>query len=250
MSNQEFGVLTEDKTAFGTCHNYFEGLWDQAQSDLKVKCIDAWETELKDYLVKHGNIFDMGSLNDYGSKVGFEPDTETLIPPIFSEQQKSFVKFVGSSDNRVSHETPIIKELENSECHKVLAYPRNRRPINVSKGSIMFIARLEKDPVDILIFGRAIAKEYEEGRDDASEEDINRRSRRERWSHYIRVRNAEFVAGTMDEGISLYEMMNELGSDAFEPTKKISLKGKEIQIHIKQTYDIQTLGSHKRASTG
>ena len=135
MSNQEFGVLTEDKTAIRTYHNYFEGLWDQAQPDLKVKRIDAWETELNDYLVKHGNIFDTGSLNDYGSKVGFELGSETHIPPIFSEQQKSFVKFLGSSDNRESHETPIIKELESSECHRVLVYPRNRRPRIVSKGS-------------------------------------------------------------------------------------------------------------------
>ncbi len=220
MSNQEFGVLTKDKTAIRTCHNYFEGLWDRAQPNLEVKLLDTWETELNDYWINHRNISDRRVLNDYGSNVGFAPDSKTIVPPIFSEQQKSFVKFLGSRDNRVSLEFPIIKELESSECHRVLAYPRNRRPRNVSKGSIMFIARLVKDPVDIRIFGRAIAKEYEEGRDDATEEDINRRDWRERWSRYIRVHNVEFVAGTMEEGISLYEMMNELGSDAFHSTQQ------------------------------
>ena len=132
------------KQAIKTCHNYFEGLWNKAQPDLETKSLYSWETELKESLVKHGNIFDMGFLNDYGSKVGFDPDPEALIPTIFSEQQKSFVKFLGSSDNRVSLEVPIIEELTRSECHRVLAYPRNRRPRSVNNGSIMFIAKVGK----------------------------------------------------------------------------------------------------------
>ena len=46
-------------------------------------------------------------------------------------------------------------------------------------------------------------KSMKKVRDDATEEDIKRRDWRERWSRYIRVHNAEFVAGTMAEGISL-----------------------------------------------
>ena len=179
MSNQEFGVLTKDKTAIRTCYDYFEGLWGQAQPNLEVNCLDKWETELKNYRIDHGNIIDRGALNDYGSKVGIAPDPKTIVPPIFSEQQKFFVKFVDSSKNRVSLEFPIIKQIESSECHRVLPYPR--LPRIVSKGSIMFIARPVKDPDDIRIFGRAIAMEYEEGRDDATEEDINRRDWREHW---------------------------------------------------------------------
>lgn len=226
MSNQEFGVLTEDKTAIRNCHKYFERLWNQAQPDLEAKSLYSWEIELKESLVKHGNIFEMGFMNDYGSKVGFELGTETHVPPIFSEQHKSFVKFLGSSNNRVSLETPIIEELKRSECHRVLAYPRKRRPRIVSKGSIMFIARLVNDPVDICIFGRAIAQKYEEGRDDATEEDIKRRDWRERWSRYIRVHNAEFVAGTMNDGISLNQLMAKLEFDAFHSTQQNKAKGK------------------------
>ena len=81
------------------------------------------------------------------------------------------------------------------------------------------------DPDDIRIFGRAIAQEYEEGRDDATEEDIKRRDWRERWSRYIRVHNAEFVAGTMAEGISLNELMAELECDAFNSTQHNKMKG-------------------------
>jgi len=40
------------------------------------------------------------------------------------------------------------------------------------------------------------------------------------WPHYVRVRHGEFVSGTLSNGVSLNELMNVLGSDAFASTQR------------------------------
>ena len=87
----------------------------------------------------------------------------------------------------------------------------------------MFMARLVKHPTDILIFGRGIGMQYVEGRDDASPSDIEKRPWKAKWSRYVRVHNVEFVSGTLSNGVSLNELMQELGSNSFAPTKRNAL---------------------------
>jgi hypothetical protein len=67
---------------------------------------------------------------------------------------------------------------------------------------VIFIARLTHDPNDIRVFGRAIGMHYVPGRDEASPQDIARRNWKATWSRYVRVHHAEFIAGTMANGVS------------------------------------------------
>ena len=63
-------------------------------------------------------------------------------------------------------------------------------------------------------------------RDNASPEDIALRPWKEKWPRYIRVHHAEFVAGTMANGVSLNELMERsLGSDSFTPTQRNAARG-------------------------
>jgi hypothetical protein len=82
------------------------------------------------------------------------------------------------------------------------------------------MARFVDEPADIQIYGRAKGLKHVPGRDDASPEDIARCPWKEDWPHYIRVYGAEFLAGTLQIGISLNRMMEELGSDAFSSTQR------------------------------
>ena len=66
---------------------------------------------------------------------------------------------------------------------------------------------------------------YREERDDATQADIDRRPWRARWSRYIRVHHAEFVDGTMDNGVSLGELMSALGADSFASTQRNATRG-------------------------
>ena len=67
---------------------------------------------------------------------------------------------------------------------------------------------------------------HEPGRDDATPEDIALRPWKETWPRYIRVHHAEFVAGSMENGISLNELMDTLGADSFAPTQRNLASGK------------------------
>jgi hypothetical protein len=84
----------------------------------------------------------------------------------------------------------------------------------------MFMGRLIEDPNDVMIYGRAIAKHYEEGVDDAKENDFRIREWRRGFTHYIRVHSAEFMGGTLTQAISLNELMDVFGAEAFESTRR------------------------------
>ena len=90
---------------------------------------------------------------------------------------------------------------------------------------VIFIGRLTRNPNDTRVFGRAIAMAHRPGRDDATEADIALRPRRQKWPHYIRVHHAEFVDGTLGNGVSLSELMDTLGADSFATTQRNAARG-------------------------
>jgi hypothetical protein len=136
-----------------------------------------------------------------------------------------FVKFFGRADNRSWRERPIADVVATSGSHRICTYPRGRRPRQVRDGDLMFMGQLVRGPNDIVVYGRGIAMAYEEGRDDAGAEDVARRPWLERWPHFIRVHGAEFVDGTLANGVSLGELMDELGAYAFGPTAENADRG-------------------------
>jgi hypothetical protein len=81
----------------------------------------------------------------------------------------------------------------------------------------MFIGRLVPRN-DTLIFGRAIGTKHKPGRDDATPDEIAARGWKARWPHYIRVRDGKFIAGTLENGVSLNLMLSKLGPKAFDIT--------------------------------
>ena len=155
-------------------------------------------------------------LGDFGAKAGFE-FPRLVLPDVFADADQAFVKFLGKSDNREPVCQTTIKVIKDEGCHRFLSY--RRRPVSVEDCAVMFIARLTNEP-DIRIFGRAIGMKYHSGRDDASAEDIALRPWKREYSKYIRVHHAEFVAGTLANSISLYGLMDELGSDSFASTQR------------------------------
>jgi hypothetical protein len=136
-----------------------------------------------------------------------------------------FVKFFGQGSNRSLRSRTVLDAVRTSGSHRICTYPRGRRPRQVRDGDLMFMGHLVQGPNDIVVYGRAVARAYEEGRDDAGAEDIARRPWLERWPHFIRVHDAEFVDGTLGDGVSLGELMDELGAYAFGPTVENADRG-------------------------
>lgn len=149
----------------------------------------------------------------------------SLTDPARTYLGNGFVKFFGQGSNRSPRDRQVLDAVRTSGSHRICTYPRRRRPRAVRGGDVMFMGQLVKGPNDIKVYGRAVALAYEEGRDDADGEDIARRPWLERWPHFIRVRGMEFVDGTLADGVSLGELMNELGAYAFGPTAENADRG-------------------------
>ena len=217
-TNREFGIVTEDPAAIERCLAYFESLWPLAGSDLQRQQLDEWDVALADHRASGGPPAPSRGLGDFGAKAGFEPTPGP--PPAYSDPPQAFVKFGGEGNDRVPLDCPTIEEIERGGSHWALAYPAGRgRPTGVEEGSVMFISRLVKGP-DIRVYGRAIALKHQKGRDDATQADIQLRPWKARWPRYVRIHSAEFVAGTMGNGVSLGHLMDTLGSDSFATTQR------------------------------
>jgi hypothetical protein len=77
-----------------------------------------------------------------------------------------------------------------------------------------------------MIFGRVIGREHRDGQDDATPQDVALRPFKEHWPHYIRVHHGRFVAGSLGNGVSLAELMDTVGTDAFVSTSANAAAGR------------------------
>ena len=118
-----------------------------------------------------------------------------------------------------------MQDVADCGSHWACTYPGHRAPRRLNDGDTMFIARLVEDPDDILIYGRAVACQHDPAKDVATEADIVRHPWKANWPNYIRVHDAEFLAGTLSNGISLRKLAEELGDSCFASTEERAAKG-------------------------
>ena len=223
LRNLEFGFIAGEPPIVGRCRAYFDDLWERAGQNLTVDQLDEWDTKLEHLWASAKPVAPTG-LTDEGVNLGIIASPIT-VSALLTDAPQAYVKFFGESHKRESIDLPVMTEIERAGCHWSCTYPRGKRPRSVKDGAVIFMARLVKDPNDTLIFGRGIAMKYQEGRDDATPADIQRRSWREKWPHYVRVHHVDFIAGTLQNGISLSELMDELGPNAFASTQRNTAKG-------------------------
>lgn len=223
--NLEFGFVARDPAIVSTCRGYFETLWRQAGPDLDTTQLDGWERLLADAApLANASAAATPVLPDFGADAGFgvEENTESSIA---ARAHPAFVKLFGEANGRRALNRSILEVVDHSGCHLACTYPKSKRPRSVEDGSVMFLARLVKEPNDIVIFGRAIGRKHVPGRDEASAAEIGRRKWKERWPNYVRVRDPEFVAGTLSNGVLLSDLMNELEAEAFASTQRHARSG-------------------------
>jgi hypothetical protein len=135
------------------------------------------------------------------------------------------VKFFGEGHNRADRAASTFAEVQRSGCHWACTYPAGKRPRAVRDGDTIFVGQLVAHPNDTMIFGRVIGRKHRDGQDDATPQDVDRRSFKARWPHYIRVHHGRFVAGSLGNGVSLAELMDTYGPNAFASTSKNAAAG-------------------------
>ena len=233
LRNHEFGFWSDDEMIVAACDSYFDSLWVRAGDDLTASTIDEWDARVSAAVAAGRGQPSPPSLGDDGVDLGFSAESSVAPEPVNSSEQ-GFVKFFGIGSDRAEPSMTVLDEVNGSTSHWALSYPVTKTPKQVRDGALMFIARLAK-PNDILIYGRAIGLHHRRGLDDATAGDIKKRDWKEHWSHYIRVRDVQFINGTLADGVSLQEMMNELKHLSFATTKARYLRG-ERKINPRTTY--------------
>ena len=223
--NYEFGMVTEDEAVTAKCRAYFDNLWQRAGNDLRRDQVDAWDETVTAHRIRGGRPNKTAGLDDFGADAGVDDPPPAQVPMVVADAPQAFVKFLGKADNRVPLSFCTIEEIEEAGCHWAVCYPTAKRPMSVRNDAVIFMGRLTQDPDDIRVFGRAIGMKYEPGRDNATAADIARRPWKENWSRYIRVHNAEFVAGTMENGVSLNELTDTLSAKSFASTQRNAARG-------------------------
>jgi hypothetical protein len=217
--NHEFGFVAEDPAIIAESAAYFERLWARTKDDLTIAQIDRWDAKIAAYLAKGAPPGAAEGLGDEGANADITPEPPPIAPAI-ADAGQAFVKFFGDSSSRAPLSLFILDEVGRSGSHWALTYPASKRPRAVTDGAIMYISRLTRDPNDIRIIGRAIGLKHDPERDNATPADLVRRPWKKDWPRYIRVHHAEFLAGTLADGISLHELMGILESEAFAATQR------------------------------
>jgi hypothetical protein len=151
--------------------------------------------------------------------------------------EQGFIKFFGRGNNRLDRSSSIIDEVRRAGCHWACTY--SKAPRQPRDGAIIFMGRYI-EPDDVLIFGRAHGMQYVEGRDQASQTDLDERPWKKDWPVYIRVISPEFIDGEFSHGVSLNELMAELWSETFATTSRRAAESGKKDINPKDSLAQQT----------
>lgn len=214
--NLELGVGGTDERLVSGAIAFFEHLWESATPDLTAERLAELRRGLHSAEARFGVPRATSGLRDYGA----------VCPRLTAiDASQCYVKFFARGPDRVERRSRILDLLHRSGCHWACTYPTGKRPRSVRTGSVMYMGFLVKNPNDVLIFGRGVAHKYVRGRDDASSADIRRRSWKRNFARYIRISDPVFLAGSLDGGISLNQLMNEMGHESFVSTARNMSQG-------------------------
>jgi hypothetical protein len=222
--NHELGIDAEDPEIFSRCASYFDGLWRRGGRNLVPSLLNTWDIKIGGYRRQMAGVKLPSGLGDEGSDAGL-PAGPAVVTNSHGKSGQAFVKFFGESNNRAPWSLSILDELARSGSHWACPYPKGKRPRKVEDGATIFMGRMVQNPNDILIYGRATGTSHVPGRDDATPAEIKRRPWKAKWPHYVRVDDGEFIAGTLTNCVSLYDMMDALGSDSFVSTQENARQG-------------------------
>jgi hypothetical protein len=231
--NAEFGFRSDDASAVGGARTYWDSLWSAAGSDLELAQLDQWRAPVVSAQAGGGRGPD---LPDYGVALPaagapggdgerFRLDEPREQPSPFDHTRPAFIKFFGEGHERARRTWPTIDAVKSAGCHYACTYPKH--PWQQRPGDVLYMAHMVGDEDDIMIHGRALAvRQHDRTLDIASASERAVRPWKEKWPYYVRVHEAEFLRGTIGDGISLNQMFAQLGHSGFEPTRRNHASGK------------------------
>jgi hypothetical protein len=209
----ECGVLLTETAAIQELASYIDGLKAIPGAQRSLEDCRRWQVEVSEVKRRHPPA---PSYPDHGASRA-QSDTD----------KQHFVKFIGKSTTRVPLSTATRDIIDNSLCHYACGFSQNKAPRRFNDGDVVYFARMVRDPANYAIFGRAVVIKYDRQRDRASQAEIQERGWKEEYPLYLRVKHPVFLAGTLDDGIMLFDIIKALGSESFVTTSERSKKGEK-----------------------
>uniref|UniRef100_F4C8W4 Phospholipase D/Transphosphatidylase n=1 Tax=Sphingobacterium sp. (strain 21) TaxID=743722 RepID=F4C8W4_SPHS2 len=205
VSNYECGVLLTDKKTIHDIREHFEDLKSIAGNQLTIEQYEDWENQLSKMEICNTSI---PALPDYGS-------SQINI----NREKNYFVKFFGTASNRAPMSYQVREEIDRALCHYACGFSINKKPRQIRDGDIIYMARMT-NPRDYAIFGKAEAVRFIDGRDRATELEVEQRPWKSQWPIYLRVKNPTFIDGTMADCVLLSDVIKALDYESFKSTKE------------------------------
>ncbi|MCC5995848.1 MAG: phospholipase D family protein [Oceanicaulis sp.] len=229
--NHEYGVLLTDPKIVGETERWFDWLWAESGPSVSRSQIADIRTLIAGRKMPQPPSSLSRGLQDLGAVVGQSAgadgaDGAVMDFPnseLFDEDAPQFlVKLLGTAGDRASLDETVLSCVESGGTHWSLHYPTNKRPRQVKAGAVAFVAQLVRNKQtgnDARIFGRVrVSEGHVDGRDDASPADIAypRRDWKGKWPHYVRVHGGQFLNATLGEGVSVYDLIADMGPDVWQ----------------------------------
>ncbi|MFL6846314.1 MAG: phospholipase D family protein [Allosphingosinicella sp.] len=223
LRNHEFGFISDEAEVLAACRTYFDRLWPKAGPDLTRERLAEWRDVIA-AARRQGGGGARPKLPDHGAKGAGGP----LVAPGSRRKNEyanqAFLKFMGTAGERAPLNLRIADMVAESGCAWACTYPTARRPRQIEDGDRLYMARIAA-PDDILIFGYATGWRHRDDEDVATKKEIDARPWKSRYKNYIRVHDAHFVDAELRVGISMAEMLNTLGADAWRSTQENARAG-------------------------
>ncbi|OAN56834.1 phospholipase D family protein [Sphingobium sp. TCM1] len=218
--NHEFGFVSTNPAIVATCEAYFDKLWKAAKPSLRAKQLADWRKRLAERRKAGDASAATVPLTDFGAEVDqsspFAPPADAPPP----QDNQGFIKFFGTARNRADRTVRVDDMIAENGANWACTYPESKPPRQVQDGDVIYMGRLVQNPNDLLIFGKALGRRHRDKEDRASKKEIAVRGWKADWPRYVRVHDGQFLDGTLADGISMSEMLRDLGADAFASTQR------------------------------
>jgi hypothetical protein len=204
LNNHECGVYMTDENVVRELANHFNELKSLCEEPLKLSQCDRWQLEIDNIEVVNTPV---PKLNDYGAS---QNNIDT--------QRNYYVKFFGKGSKRVNLDFTTREEVDRALCHYSCGFSLNKKPRQIQEGDIIYMARMTAHPFDYAIFGKAIARKFVDGRDQATSKEIKQRPWKKEYPIYLRVQQPIFVDGNMGDCVLLGDLIRALAYESFAAT--------------------------------
>lgn len=223
LRNHEFGFVSDEAHVLTSCAAYFERLWARSGEDLTKEQLRGWRETLDAARARDGG-GPPPRLPDHGADAGGDTPLAIKDGEGRGYENQAFLKFFGRGSDRTPRHLMIADIVAESGCNWACTYPTSSRPRQVGDGDRLYMARIA-EPDDLLIFGYATGWRHRDEEDVASRADVEARPWKVDFANYVRVHDGRFVDAELGAGVSMYEMLEELGSDAWRSTQENTRSG-------------------------